>query len=33
MRTTDMILYGIIGAVVLSGIVGIIIVIISDDDK
>ncbi len=33
MRTTDMILYGIIGAVVLSGIVGIIIAIISDDDK
>ncbi len=33
MSTTDMILYGIIGAVVLSGIVGIIIAINSDDDK
>ncbi len=33
MSTTDMVLYGIIGAVVLSGIVGIIIAINSDDDK
>ena len=33
MTKTDMILYGIIGAVVLSGIVGIIIAINSDDDK
>ncbi len=33
MRTTDIILYGIIGAVVLSGVIGIIIAINSDDDK